>query len=134
MAKEAPAVLPENTFTLDDLTRATKRRLGPTKFIIGEDDEVELPSIYRLNQKTRQKVWDQIKQMNDLGEDEYENEEEGYELLVEAISETLLEITPGAKVIVDAVQEAADGDTLIASNLLGEILARWMENTRAGEA
>jgi hypothetical protein len=133
MAKE-PTVLPENTFDLEDLTRATKRRLGPTKFIIGEDAEVELPSIFRLGQKTRQKVWDQIKQMNELGDEKYENEEEGYELLVEAISETLLEITPKAKVILDAVEGASDGDPLVASNLLGEVLARWMEHTHAGEA
>jgi hypothetical protein len=122
----------ENTFTLADLARATKRRLGPTRLVIGDDLEVDLPSIFRLPQKTREKVWEALREVNKIGEDT--DEEIGYALLVEAISETLLLVTPDAQKILDAVALAAEDDDLVAASLLGDVLGKWMEHTQAGEA
>jgi tail assembly protein len=124
---------PGNTFMLDDLTRATRRRLGPTRFVIGEDLKVDLPSIFRLPKKTRDKVWKAIKELDDLS-DADDNETESYQLLTEAISDILREITPDAEALLEALNEAADGDPLLAASLLGDILGKWMEHTQAGEA
>lgn len=122
---------PSNTFTLDSMAAATRRRLGPTRFVLGDDVEVELPSVFRLPQKTRETVWETLKQIDDLDEAGDGDETASYELLTETISDVLLQITPDAKLILDAV---ASDDALYTANLLGEILGKWMENTRAGEA
>jgi hypothetical protein len=122
---------PSNTYTLNDLATATRRRLGPTRFVLGEDIEVELPSIFRLPKKTREKVWETLKQVDEIGDGDDGDEIAGYELLVETISAVLLQITDDAQLILDAV---ASDDPLYTANLLGEILGKWMENTQAGEA
>lgn len=122
---------PSNTYTLKDIETATKRRLGPTRFVLGEDVAVELPSIFRLPRKTREKVWETLKQVDEIGEGDDADEIAGYELLVETISDVLRQITPDAQAILDAV---ASDDPLYTGNLLGEILGKWMENTQAGEA
>lgn len=121
---------PSNTYTLADLARATRKRLGPTKFIIGEDLEVELPSVFRLPKKTREAVWKAMEDMDKLS-DEDGDELESYQLLVEAISDVLRLITPKADLLLDAV---GSEDPLESATLLGEILGKWMENTQAGEA
>jgi hypothetical protein len=129
----AKTEIPSNTYTLADLTAATRRRLGPTKFVLGDDVEVELPSIFRLPKELREKIWDSLKEINKLGDDT-DDEETGYALLVEATKDALLLVTADAAKIVEAVAENADGDVLLEASLLGEILGYWMENTQAGEA
>lgn len=119
-----------NTYTLADLARATRKRLGPTKFIIGDDLEVELPSVFRLPKKTREAVWKAMEDMDKLS-DEDGDEIESYQLLTEAISDILRLITPKADVLLDAV---GSDDPLETATLLGEILGKWMENTQVGEA
>lgn len=122
----------ENSFSLDDLKRATKRRLGPTTFAIGDELTVEFPSIFRLPKKVRTKVWDALKQIDDLGDSSDEDEVAGYELLVETISDVLRLITPKADELLAAVVDSED--PLFTANVLGEILSKWMENVSAGEA
>jgi hypothetical protein len=124
---------PSNTFTLLDLERSTRKRLGPTRLVIGDDVSVDLPSVFRLPEKTRTKVWDALRQVDTIGDDT-DDEEEGYALLVEAISETLLLVTPESQKIIDAVAEAAGDDVLMSASLLGDVLGKWMEHTQAGEA
>jgi hypothetical protein len=125
---------PTNTYTLSDLTRATKRRFGPTKLVIGEDLEVVLPSIFRLPRKTREAVYKALREVNDLDDGTSEDETEGYALVVEAIADILRLVTPQADALLNAVEEASEGDVLVASNVLGQVLAKWMENTQVGEA
>lgn len=121
---------PANTFALEDLAKATRKRLGPTKFIIGEDLEVDLPSIFRLPKKTRDSVWDAIRELSDLSDSD-SDEEEGYQLLTVAIGDILRQITPKADALLAAVET---DDVLLTATLLGEILGKWMENTQVGEA
>ena len=121
---------PANTFQLEDLARATRKRLGPTKFVIVEDLEVDLPSVFRLPKKTRDEVWEAIRELDTLSDSD-SDEEESYQLLTVAIGDILRQITPQAEALLTAVES---DDVLLTATLLGEILGKWMENTQVGEA
>lgn len=124
---------PSNTYSFDDLAKATRKRLGPTRMVLGDDVEVLLPSVFRLPEKTRDKVWESLRQVDTIGDDA-DSEDEKYQLMYEQIAETLLLVTKESQKILDVVSEAAGDDWLLAASLMGEILGKWMEHTQVGEA
>jgi hypothetical protein len=124
---------PSNTYSFDDLAKATRRRLGPTRLVLGDDVEVELPSVFRLAEKTREKIYKLLRELDSIGEDA-DTDDEKYQLLYTQTADILLLATPEAQKILDLVEDSSDEDWLLAASLLGEVLSKWMENTQVGEA
>lgn len=119
----------ENTYTLEDLKKATQRRLAPTRLALGDDLEVELKSVFRLGKKSRDKVNETLKGLDEIAKGD--DEDAAVIQTIEAVGDILREITPAADQVLAAVD---DPDPLVTSSLLGDILNLWLERTSAGEA
>ena len=125
----------KNTYTLADLKSATEKKLGPTVLVLGDDDEVTLPSVFRLGKTTREaviKALEELDELGDIGEgDDAADEAAAATMLIDSISEILRLITPDAERLLAAVKS---DDPLVTATILGDVLGKWMANTQAGEA
>jgi hypothetical protein len=122
-----------NVFTLDSLREATIRKFEPTKVGLKDGSVVELKSLLRLGNKTREAVIASITDMQAVtgeGEDGEMSPEES-DLLVESISKVfnLIASSP-AKLL----KELDDPDPLIKVSLMSDVLNRWIGGTQLGEA
>ena len=130
LVKKGPSMSDnENTYTLEDLKKATQRRLAPTRLALGDDLEVELKSVFRLGKKARDKVNETLRGLDEIAKGE--DEDAAVLQTIEAVGDILREITPAADQVLAAVD---DPDPLVTSSLLGDILNLWLERTSAGEA
>jgi hypothetical protein len=94
-----------------------------------------LPSVFRLSKTTREAVikgMEDLDKLDDIGDSDDDNE--AAELLIEAIGDIVkLIAAKGGERLLKAIADSSD-DAVVRASLLGDVLAKWMENTQAGEA
>ncbi|AER50258.1 tail assembly chaperone [Mycobacterium phage Jeffabunny] len=127
-----------NVFTLDALRAETKKKYAPVLIGISDDLVVELKPLLKLGQKTREKVVDAVKEMEDLpeidedDEDAEEMAEEASELACEVIAKVFRLIATHPKKLIAALDEETDPQ--IRAELYAAVLRTWTRETQLGEA
>ncbi|AVP42058.1 tail assembly chaperone [Mycobacterium phage Naca] len=134
----APLLLPAtnnersamSNFSLDNFRTAAKRKYAPVTIELEDGSEVELRGYIRLNEKDREKVFDNLTLMGEMQSDDGVDDmpESDKALLVEAMHDILLVLAPG--VSGRRLISEIGGDPLV----LAEVLGAWMQESRLGEA
>ncbi|QBP28928.1 tail assembly chaperone [Mycobacterium phage Jordennis] len=126
-----------NVFTLDALRAETKKKYATVLIGISDDLIVELKPLLKLGQKTREKVIEAVKEMEDLpeiedDEDAEELADEYSELICDVVAKVFRLIATHPKKLIAALNE--ESDPQIRAELYAAVLRTWMRETQLGEA
>ncbi|QFP95092.1 tail assembly chaperone [Gordonia phage MinecraftSteve] len=118
-----------NIFKLDDIRSAAERRFAPTKFELGDGTVVALPSVLRLGEKAREKVFAAIDEITDIQDQDDKDDSEVAEAVVEVTGRILAEVADRPKKLLASLEH---DDIEVQAHLYMTVLTRWTKEVQMG--
>ncbi|AWY03842.1 tail assembly chaperone [Gordonia phage Nedarya] len=119
-----------NVFSLDAIRAEAERRFAPTKFEVG-DTVITLPSVLRIGEKSREKVFAAVDEITDFQAQEDQDDAEVAAKVVEVAGRILTEVADRPKKLVAALEH---DDIEVQAHLYMSVLTKWTGEVQLGEA
>ncbi|AWY03843.1 tail assembly chaperone [Gordonia phage Nedarya] len=117
-----------NVFSLDAIRAEAERRFAPTKFEVG-DTVITLPSVLRIGEKSREKVFAAVDEITDFQAQEDQDDAEVAAKVVEVAGRILTEVADRPKKLVAALEH---DDIEVQAHLYMSVLTKWTGEVQLG--